>query len=95
MFLLQEVINAKEIESIELPSALETEEIGEAEAAIATASSKESVTTLKDLDSDEELDLLSDMIQTSQFHHPHHRAFQVCKMRHIYTMLYIIDWNVS
>lgn len=34
----------------------------------------------KELDSDEELDLLTDMIQTAQFHHPHPRAFQVCQI---------------
>lgn len=31
----------------------------------------------KDFNSDEELNLLADMIQTAQFHHPSSRAFQV------------------
>lgn len=82
---MQEAINAKEVDNIELPSALEADNnISEADAAIATASSKDEAKTGKDLDSDEELDLLTDMIQTSQFHHPHHRAFQVGRTVHIH-----------
>lgn len=32
---------------------------------------------LKTIEADEDLSILADMIQTTQFHHPHHRAFQV------------------
>lgn len=50
-------------------------------AAVAGTSSNQDsptdISLLKNIDSDDELDILNDMIQTSQFHHPHHRAFQV------------------
>lgn len=61
-------MNPKDIEN--LSSVLEGENA-------AGGPSSEGATTRKQLDSEEELDILNDMIQTSQFHHPHHRAFQV------------------
>lgn len=46
----------------------------------------------KELDSDEELDLLTDMIQTAQFHHPHPRAFQ-SRMPFVRTMSMEQRWQ--
>lgn len=69
----------KNIDDIPLSSVLNVE------SAVAGTSSEASGTSvLKDFDSDEDLELLTDMIQTSQFHHPHHRAFQVCIVSIIY-----------
>lgn len=36
-----------------------------------------------------ELDLLQEMMQTSQFHHPHHRAFQVSTPINRYLLKFI------
>lgn len=65
----------KNIDDIPLSSVLDTEE-----AVAGTSSEASGTSALKDFESDEDLELLTDMIQTSQFHHPHHRAFQVRKI---------------
>lgn len=69
--MFQDSVSSKDIEDISLSSVLD------AENAVGGATAEEALAGQKELDSEEEFDLLSDMIQTSQFHHPHHRAFQV------------------
>lgn len=41
-----------------------------------TAINDSTANLIKDLETDEDFNILSEMIQTTQFHHPHHRAFQ-------------------
>jgi hypothetical protein len=65
---LQEAINVKELENL-------AEESSDTEPSTSTSKSSETPSSSKD--SDDDLSILTDMIQTSQFHHPHHRAFQV------------------
>lgn len=86
MFLFQDTVDPKDIETISLaavPESNPSDPVGSVSeiAAIAGTSSSPDISlglfSPKNIDSDEELDLLNDMIQTSQFHHPHHRAFQV------------------
>jgi hypothetical protein len=64
----QEAINVKELENL-------AEESSDTEPSTSTSKSSETPSSSKD--SDDDLSILTDMIQTSQFHHPHHRAFQV------------------
>lgn len=64
---MQEGIDVKELENI-------PDESEESEPS--TSQTNDSSSGAKDT-SDDDLSILNDMIQTTQFHHPHHRAFQV------------------
>ncbi|KAK9695215.1 bZIP Maf transcription factor [Popillia japonica] len=66
----QEGVSAKEVENINLSQSSPSEI-----ASGAATSSESGLSGNKDNYSEEE-SLLDSMIQTSQFHHPHHRAFQ-------------------
>ncbi|XP_022900817.1 segmentation protein cap'n'collar isoform X2 [Onthophagus taurus] len=67
---IQEGVDPKEVENINLTGDPADEDLGLS----AAAGLDSAASTSKDLESEE--DILSEMIQTSQFHHPHHRAFQ-------------------
>lgn len=81
MLLLQDAVNPKDIDNLSLgnvPDSIGSEsDIGSVAGTSTNQNTPPDLSLLKNIDSDDELDILNDMIQTSQFHHPHHRAFQV------------------
>lgn len=90
-------VNAKELENNITTTADEssptTPVIPVASDPVATDSDPTQLeSALKEIDSEEELDFFSNMIQTSQFHHPHHRAFQ-SRMPFVRTMSMEQRWQ--
>ncbi|XP_044764903.1 segmentation protein cap'n'collar isoform X2 [Coccinella septempunctata] len=79
-FLLDEALGLVDLDIEQLKEEPNREsadtEVGSSSTVAESSSSLSEIPDVLSQDSQESLDALTDMIQTPQFHHPHHRAFQ-------------------